>query len=264
MQLGVLELDWPLEDPIHPALALSPPPRARGESGAAHALATAGLLFSREPDMLGLCPGAPAVLACPGADGDLAGALRELAAALPDGSILLIEATIRTDGPDLPAEHDPELGSIIGAHADRLVIVEPAGNSGIELDPDRFTSGAWRVGACGADGAWWGNSNYGKRVQLHAPGHGIRTLAPGSQRVDYRDTSAAAALVAGVAFQAQQLASARLGRVLRPTELLAWLRRTGSPQARSQLDPPVGIRPDLASFRRSLSENRTLSPRTGA
>lgn len=259
IQLGILELDWPVDDPIHRWLPYPPPRRARGEHAASHALATAGVLLSRDPELPGLCPDADVVLTCPAADEPLAPALQRLAEQLEDGSILLVEATLLTEGPELPADADPAVRAVVEAHAERLILVLPAGNSGIDLGSLAPTA-AWTVGACDREGAWLGSSNHGKRVQLHAAGHGIPSLSWGPTRVHYRDTSAAAAQIAGIALRAQRIAVEHLGVPLSPTELLARLQGSGSIPPRAGLDPWIGFRPDLRAFQRSLVEDSLRTP----
>lgn len=250
ISLGVLELDWPTRDPIHPAIPHAPPAGARGFGVASHALATASLLLSTDPGLPGLCPFARTHLACP--TDELAPALERLGARLEDGGVLLVEVSFRTPAGDVPLEHDADVRPVLDALSERLVVVLPAGNSGLDLGRSPLPrSGAWVVSACDRDGAWFGAANHGSRVDLHERGDGVPTLGAGAS-VSYRHTSAAAALVAGQAVLAQQVAREATGRVLEPAALLERIVSTGTPATRAAFDPPIGVRPDLHAFTRSL------------
>jgi hypothetical protein len=207
-------------------------------------------------------------------------AINEAAAQLGPGDVILVEHHRR--GPDsgqtctcadhceqfeyVPLEWDPAtFDAIQSATANRVIVVEIAGNGSMNLDApvyqgrfDRSVrdSGAIIVGA--STGALrtptcW--TNYGSRVDLHAWGTGIATLGIGDlakvngsdPRQHYRrslgGTSGAGAIVAGVVTAAQGAVSARGLPRLFTSEMLSLLTATGVPQATS--DKRIGRMPNL-------------------
>ena len=202
----------------------------------------------------------------------VASAIAGVIGRVPGWSVLLLE--VQRDR--YPTEvDDADFHAIRLAVASGLVVVEPAGNGGVDLDalgtPSGFLrpssphyggeSGAILVGA--AEPGTWArrpDSNYGERVDLYAQGRDVATLGgrldPGgvvvyssadpakSVRQDYGRTSAAAAIVAGVACSALGVERARGGAPPWPLDVRAALRRLGVGGGPGAAD--VGPRPNLA------------------
>lgn len=202
------------------------------------------------------------------------------------GDVLLLELSACTDeGLCVPMELDPLVRRMVSwLTASGVHVVEPAGNSGADLDAERWCglfdrdrgdSGAVVVGATGADGLLPASfGNYGSRVDLHAAGEGVVTTgfgclhrAPGLADVgelevpllsseDYTDsfggTSASAALVAGTLAQVVAAVDAA-GEKLDPVCLRETLVQTGSAQL-GGLERPIGTRPEAHAALRKLEE----------
>jgi serine protease len=167
----------------------------------------------------------------------------------------------------------PVFEAIQTAVANRFVVVEAAGNGGVDLDQaacgttfDRTVrdSGAIIVGAggspaSGSDRQRLGFSSYGSRVDLQGWGHNVMTTGYGSgytnaddptnpiyfYRSTFNGTSSATPIVAGAAANLQGIAKNLFGTPLLSFQIRKLLRDTGSPQ----LGPAqnIGPRPDLAA-----------------
>jgi hypothetical protein len=166
----------------------------------------------------------------------------------------------------------PVFDAIQTAVANRFVVVEAAGNGGVNLDQAACgttfnrsvrDSGAILVGAGGPPGGSdrqrLGFSSYGSRVDLQGWGGGVMTTGYGSGYVNpddptnpmffYRSTfsgtSSATPIVAGAAANLQGIAKNLFGTPLLSFQIRKLLRDTGSPQ----LGPAqnIGPRPDLAA-----------------
>ncbi len=175
----------------------------------------------------------------------------------------------------LPAEVEPAVFDIIQlAVRWGITVVEAAGNGGHQLDEWtdpwgcqplrrcwRTDSGAILVGACNpSDNSPLktddGSTNYGDRVDCFASGSDVITAG---NKVDEKDrsantndfsgTSAAAAIVAGVAALTQSIAEAH-GCTLPPALARHLLRTHGTPSKNPCCDG-IGVMPDL---RRILKE----------
>lgn len=204
-----------------------------------HGNAVLGLLVGQGKGVRGLAPRATAKFASPWTSQgyDLLGAIAGAAAHLERGDVLLLEVQARCgDQTGLPVEVDPAVQDLLALlrHAE-IVVVEAAGNGGHNLDqvcvvgrgPGRVgDSGAILVGAYRRDGeARLPSSNYGSRVSMWAWGEGVASAwsnplgtAPDAYVDDFRGTSAAAAIVAGVVVAVQSRAKVRYcwGLVPRP------------------------------------------------
>jgi serine protease len=205
------------------------------------------------------------------------------------GIIVPLVNNNRADQRFLPVEAwGPAFDAVRAAVDAGIVVVEGAGNSDTNLDdyrrddkaildrssPDFKDSGAIVVGAAfsGKDAARTPRARvfrpdldtgggpagtvFGSRVDCFAWGDGVETAAPagaGGFLISWSNTSAAAAIVAGVALSLQGIAQ-RTGARRTPQELRALLSdpALNTPSA----DPPVdriGVMPDLrALIRRGL------------
>lgn len=189
------------------------------------------------------------------------------------GDILLLEVERGAGVPTETEIHDLDVIRLAVAHG--IVVVEAAGNAGIDLDtyhrflanarilnptqPGEFEeSGAILVGASAPNLSPGGNrqhprlalSNYGQRVNCFAWGAGVTTIgfaAAGGQR--FGGTSAAAAIIAGAALLLQSAYRNITGLDLTPDEMRDWLSdpATGTPQW-PNADEPIGVMPDLEAI----------------
>lgn len=180
--------------------------------------------------------------------------------------------------------------AIQGAVAKGIVVVEALGNGAEDLDHDLYAqpgpgfpagwvnpfsgaadSGAILVGAgappsgvYGPDRSRLDFSNWGSRTDCQGWGRGVVTTGYGDFYTDAADssdedywytssfsgTSSASPIVAGVVACLQGIAKAA-GSVLRPSDLRAALRSTGSPQVArpgAPMTQNIGRRPDLAAL----------------
>lgn len=155
------------------------------------------------------------------------------------------------------------------ATAAGVIVVEPAGNGGQNLDdatPGYVTwrtwgdSGAIMVGA-GTPDANHNRANFstfGSRVDVHAWGGSVSTTGGGNPfpvtgsppnwqeyRTTFNGTSSAGAIVASACTALQSLAKAHLGRVLTPAEMRSLLKNTGTPQGAAlpgNIGPHINLR----------------------
>lgn len=172
-------------------------------------------------------------------------------------------------------ESQPVFDAIQTAVANRITVVEAAGNGGVDLDHadcgttfDRTDrdSGAIMVGAGEPPGASdrerRGISSYGDRVDVQGWGTGIVTTGYGTAAPNgYRDpdddadpntwyrftfggTSGASAMVAGAVANLQGIAINTFGTPLLPFQIRSLLAETGSPQM-GDTSENIGPRPDL-------------------
>jgi len=200
-----------------------------------------------------------------------AAAINRAASVLRPGDVMLLELQMfgGFSGTSLvPAEwHTAEFAAITNAVAAGIIVVEAAGNGGLDLsDTNEFgmafhrsfrDSGAFLV--AGGDGQRrpinvTNHCTIDSRIDLFALGAGVRTTGygdlfyPGSDNLQsYTDTfagtSSASAIVAGCAASLQGILSRVEGSVLPPGALRSLLVTTGTPQAS---DPRlIGTQPDL-------------------
>jgi hypothetical protein len=198
------------------------------------------------------------------------------------GGVLLLETQTRLATPEggmghLPAEALPQLFELIaGATRRGITVIEAAGNGrdtgsvpqGIDLDrfenergepflkrdSVRGDSGAIVVGA-GRSRTVAGkhepvtSSNYGGRIDCYAWGEHVTVPAEAGCAADFGETSAAAAIIAGVALIVQGVvAAAQPGMRLPPRQLREILshRGLGTPCADGARN--IGVMPDLAKI----------------
>lgn len=155
------------------------------------------------------------------------------------------------------------------ATAAGVIVVEPAGNGGQNLDDSTPGYVTWRTwGDSGAImvGAGTPNANhnranfstFGSRVDVHAWGGSVSTTGGGNPfpvtgspanwqeyRTTFNGTSSAGAIVASACTALQSLAKAHLGRVLTPSEMRSLLKNTGIPQGTAtpgNIGPHINLR----------------------
>jgi Fe-S cluster biogenesis protein NfuA len=239
-----------------------------------------------------------AALAVAHAGSDAAAAIARAARHVGRGGIVLIELgqaipeRAHEDTGHIPLEHDPFIrATIMAATALGVLVVEPAGNGSVNLDidprypdlrlpPMGIDSGALMVAASDCDDTPLGPTNEwraasfttgGARVNCFAPGAAVFapiTGNPAGFTADFRGTSAASAIIAGVAavVQGVAIASSR-GRPLPSTELHARLADPqfgAGPPATSPTNPQlIGVMPDLEKLLEGLGVPR-IPPLTAA
>ncbi|CAN5520376.1 hypothetical protein BH23CHL2_BH23CHL2_28420 [soil metagenome] len=183
---------------------------------------------------------------------------------LRPGDVLLVEAQhLDSNNEFLPVERDPavfaaiEFGVSLG-----ITIIEPAGNSGVDLDdsgkfpPKGRRSGAIIVAAGMLDagefvkwgGAGKGSTNFGGIVDCFAWGGDVRSLTSDLVQVSTvrpGATSAASATIAGAAILIQSLYRARFldDSVIWPEDMRSLL--TDSSGMGSKAGENIGIMPNL-------------------
>ena len=224
-----------------------------------------------------------------GTNGHVADAIMSVmdSGALADGDVLLIEYQ---DGLNRPIETDPVVWNAIElATALGTVVLEAAGNGNVDLDtvpelnrmsPSFRDSRAVIVGAgmsaldaTGAAHDRWVHpaapvvgSNFGSRVDCYAYGENVVTAGPGftpagvlagtkptnEYRSDFGGTSAAAAIVAGVALVLQGMHKAVTGAPLSPEKMRDVLSTHGTPQGTAR-PGHIGVMPDIRRAARALS-----------
>jgi serine protease len=170
-------------------------------------------------------------------------------------------------------EADPLSRDVIAAvTAAGIVVVEPAGNEGIDLASlggpwlaatagEAGYSGALMVGAGGSVVSLSGDlrtgvrSNHGRRVDVQGYGEGVVTAgygegwSPAGDRAYtscFDGTSAAAATVAGAVAALQGIVEAAGRAPLTPAVVRARLVATGLPQPQGTTQP-IGPRPQVAA-----------------
>jgi len=174
----------------------------------------------------------------------------------------------------VPLEYESVVFDAIAvATANRIVVVEPAGNGAVSLDhpaflgifdmssPNYRDSGAIMVASSMVNRAPHCSSNYGSRVDVSAQGEHFPSAwgspsnngwffnPAGDDNQKYGQfggTSSASAIVAGAAAVAQSLQKARGGPVLSSERMRILLRTDGTPQATDTRR--IGPMPNLAAI----------------
>ena len=193
---------------------------------------------------------------------NLADAINLAHRSLDAGDVLLIEQQARGASGFVPVEWLPAAyDAIFSATSDGIIVIEPAGNGGKDLDAPEYgspfprglpDSGAIVVGAGGAPGceSWPGAprarigfSTYGSRVDLQGWGECVVTTGYGDlyggtlnnyYAAGFAGTSSAAAMVAAAAAALSSVTEARTGEHLTSRRVRSILESTGSAQ-----DPSV-------------------------
>jgi serine protease len=287
-----IEYDWrpsheelaprSLPAPVEPAGGLDPSFLAKE-----HGTAVLALLGASD-DGLGVSGLAPAAALRPRAPFSAAGAyelqaaIAAAAAGLRPGDVLLVEQQILVDSDPSPAvqrlvlapvEADAFAHDVIAAVAAAgIVVVEPAGNEGVDLaslgrpwlavaSGEAGYSGALMVGAGGSAVSLSGDlrtglrSNHGRRVDVQGFGEGVVTAGygegwspPGDRAYTscFDGTSSAAATVAGAVAVLQGVVEAAGRAPLTPAAVRAGLVATGLPQPAGETQP-IGPRPQVAA-----------------
>ncbi len=194
-------------------------------------------------------------------------AIREASARLRPGDVMLLEAQVQLPNVGyMPVEvEDLVFNEIRQAVAKGVVVVEAAGNNGVDLDefttsdgrsvlrpgsPGFRDSGAIVVGAGepSVGHPRWPSSNYGRRVDCYAWGGGIATTSLGSRyQPNFGGTSGASAILAGVAILMQSHYRSRFGKSLPPLALRNALRNPAFGTA-SNGPGYIGAMPNLAAI----------------
>lgn len=247
-----------------------------------HGTAAIGLIAA-DPDAVGVRGIAPsaefALVSANASTGySVARALVAAQSYLRSGDVLLLQVQARSPLGLVPVEYErAEFDAIRMLSAAGIVVIEPAGNGGVDLDDPFFAgifdrnqrdSGAIVVAASdGLPPQRTNASSYGSRIDVNAFGLGVTTTGFGDlfdplgtpeQRYtqNFGGTSAAAAQTAGVALQV--LGAADAGEVPfgaslpTPRELRDLLRRTGVAPANARELLQIGTRIDaLAALRAS-------------
>ncbi len=206
-------------------------------------------------------------------------AIRDAADKLKEGDVLLIEAQTTEPGDSLllPVEIEmPVFKAIEDAVKKGLVVVEAAGNGNFDLDDwsdingfnplrrrsqDFRDSGAIMVAGSVAPAHSRAKfSNYGSRIDCFAWGEGVCTAGDGLRgrsRFDYTEdfsgTSAAAAIIAGVAILVQSYALKRGRKYFDSKNMRSFLSdlTTGTRSANPRTDQ-IGVMPDLKKILAAL------------
>ena len=229
---------------------------------------------------------------------DVRDAILSAVDSLQAGDVLLIEESFKYDGygdDPLPVEVYPSIFNAIRKGTDKgIIIVEAAGNGGIDLDefkdrngkqilnrnsPDFKDSGAIIVGASTArvPHKRLGFSNYGSRIDVYGWGEYVDTLdtyqnqnSKGQKVTDqsimnrytsnFRGTSSASPIIAGAAVSIQGIAKEHLGKAYTPKELRAIL---SNPNTGTKSNDPssdkIGVLPDLKAILSNLGFHSDLT-----
>lgn len=288
-----LEQGWTLNHVAIAARAIPPPIIGVNDPAeCSHGTSVLGIICGSGGGFPGIVPNVQSVAVASGqpVGGDpvsmatIAEAMVAATMQLPFGGVLVIEY----QSPDfLPCETDPVCFQHINvATAAGVVVVESAGNGANDLDAVVDSSGAPILLRNGSNAAfqdsgavmvaaasaaaphqWRINSNFGSRIDCYAWGDGV--LAPISSGPGdttptgcFFDTSAATAIIAGVALSVQGMHEAHSGQRLSPAQMQAVLSdpATGT-VAVGQNANAIGVMPDLRAIAlKTQSVRRKMSP----
>jgi len=236
----------------------------------------------------GLAPAADLVITSPFVDAETYNVAQAIVLAtehLDAGDVLLIEQQGWVDTIFLPVEADPAVfDAITHAVAKGVVVIEPAGNGGCDLDPPAWDgwfdpetrdSGAIIVGGGASPSSgyeprsWFPmGSCYGERVDVQGWYDGIVSTSAADGHPTYTDlffpdgdgrqayttafggTSGAAPIIAAIAAVMNSVAWETRGVPWDPIELRAAMISTGHPQPESE-SQHVGPQPDLRRLLRT-------------
>ena len=236
-----------------------------------HGTAVLGLVagVDNAVGIVGIAPGVNSVRVAshfnPTGTTTVANAIALATTALKYGDVLLVEAQA---GGDWPIEFlSPELVAIQTAASNGIIVIEPAGNRGVNLDawkPSWPDSGAILVGASVGDTPPSGSvpherlisSNVSNRVNCFATGVGLVSTGygdlagpAGSPNVqytaDFGETSGASAIIAGAALLVQHMHVAACNTRLGPAGMRTLLSQNGTRQGAPTGFNNIGVMPDL-------------------
>jgi subtilisin family serine protease len=232
---------------------------------------------------------------------DMANAIDRASAQLRPGDILVLEMHYK--GPDsgqscacncaqhefMPAEYwQGTFDAIRSATARGIVVVEAAGNGGMDLDAPRYKnkfnldvrdSGAILVGAgTSGDHSPTCFTNFGSRIDAQGWGENVATLGGGDLAMangnddrqfytaSFNGTSSATPIVAGAAAALQSYRINRLRPLLLPGEMRDLFRRSGTPQPAGTAQTRIGRLPDLPDAIAALGDGacKTIYPSSTA
>ncbi|MDP2316732.1 MAG: S8 family serine peptidase [Pseudomonadota bacterium] len=213
---------------------------------------------------------------------DIAAAIAGATELLRPGDVILIEQQSYANGDYCPVSIDPAVfAAIQAAVAAGIVVVEPGGNGGQDLDHEKWEgwfdrandSGSILVGGGASPESGWeprswypNGSSYGARIDLQGWYDGIVTATSGEYGTSLADlyypeddgrqaytrsfggTSGASPMIAAMAAIAQSIAIELTGEPWSPEELRAALVATGTPQSEG---PNIGPQPDLRRLLRT-------------
>lgn len=196
------------------------------------------------------------------------------------GDVLLIEMQhMDPYGQYGPIENEPSVYDAIRmATQAGIIVVEPAGNGNLSLDPPNFggrfdrsrlDSGAIMVGA---GNAWRtrslsAGSNFGERVDVQGRGEGVVSAGYGclfwggsperAYTATFGGTSSASPIVAAAAASIQGYLKATGRPVLTPAQMRTLLVSTGTPQTGAE---KIGPYPDLRAAVALLDQQHPIPP----
>lgn len=282
VRLADVEYGW---DPAHEDLAAAPGASAWGFDTwqyGFHGTSVLGILIGTDNafGVTGVVPGVEILGVSPFVDEltyDVAAAIAGAASLLAPGDVLLIEQQAYVAGTYGPVSYDAAAWDAIADAVDAgIVVIEPGGNGGLDLDDpafegvfDRLTHdhGGVLVGGGypsttrrGDPRGWTGGSSYGSRLDAQGWYSGIVTTTGDDDEGLWADlyfpdgdghraytrsfggTSGASPMVAAAAASVQSVRRARGFDVLTPRELRSAMRSAGTP---SVGDSAIGAQPDV-------------------
>jgi subtilisin family serine protease len=183
-----------------------------------------------------------------------------------EGDIILIEEQF-TQGPILlPVELFPNIFQLIElATKSNFIVIEPAGNGGLDLDkhkfflngktifnrnsPDFKDSGSIMVGAASSADPHtkMSFSNFGSRVDCFAWGENVTTSSKNNQYIgNFNGTSSASSIITAIAALVQQHSDNTNARTLTPAEMRTLLSDAANGTASANpAGDKIGVMPDL-------------------
>ncbi|HEY2905732.1 MAG TPA: S8 family serine peptidase [Vicinamibacterales bacterium] len=281
-----IEDGWELNHVAIAAHAIPPPIVGFNDPGeSSHGTSVLGIICGSGGGFSGIAPNVQSVAVVsakvsatdPVSMASIADAIATAALQLAFGSVLVIEFQ---SSEFLPCETDFACFQQIDlATSAGVVVVEAAGNGASDLDAFVDTSGrrtlqrsaqnpafedSGAIIVAAASGAvphqWRINSNFGSRIDCYACGDGV--LAPVSSGPGdtmstgcFFDTSAATAIIAGVALSVQGMTEARTGQRAGPSALRSILSDPATATAATgQNAGVIGVMPDLNAIARKIQQ----------
>jgi hypothetical protein len=257
-----------------------------GSADVSHGTAVASLLVGADNGvgMIGVAPNARMELLTNDRGGfsSTAAAITLAVAQLRAGDVLLLEVAhpfFPTPTPDILVEFDPAVQAAITLATKRgIVVVEPAGNSRVELDkfpflahtrpgsPTFVDSGAIVVGEAERTSTFeWdrGDSSFGTRVDCFAQGgdnlHAATDTAHDAYTDQFGGTSGASAIIAGVVACIQGVTRALTNEALASADIRNLFRNPDlGTQPVNGAAALIGVMPDLRKVMQSLGRPRIL------